>query len=153
MLACYKCAYKKCYYNNEVNIMKDYPRGLPDTFFFSCDKCNNMYHSEKCREEDFKSGHYLKCQKVKTARNELNRSNTNREFYSKRRSRKNSPEPDKFETTNKLAQFEILLEKDKCLGKGAFGYVTLVRNKKNMMVLAMKVISKKFVDNHGGREI
>lgn len=49
-----------------------------------------------------------------------------------------------------LDDYKILLDKDKCLGKGAYGYVTLVKHNTRSEQNAMKVISKKFVQAHGG---
>ena len=150
MRASSKCAYKKCRYNNEQKFLNDFPSGLPKNYQFPCDKCDAVYHSENCREQDFKSGHNINCPQHKSNRNRQHSNDSNnKSFQLPSRNRLHSNDSN----SNKIAQFEILLENDKCLGKGAFGYVTLVRNKKNMMVSAMKVVSKKFVDNHGGREI
>lgn len=55
-----------------------------------------------------------------------------------------------YQTTSSLADYNQLLEKDKCLGKGAYGHVTLVSHKRRNTKEAMKVISKKFVQQHGG---
>lgn len=52
--------------------------------------------------------------------------------------------------TSSLSDYTILLEKDKCLGKGAYGHVTLVNHKNRAKKEAMKVISKRFVQQHGG---
>lgn len=51
---------------------------------------------------------------------------------------------------SKQEDYNVLLEKDKCLGKGAYGHVTLVTHKNRSTKEAMKVISKKFVQQHGG---
>jgi serine/threonine protein kinase len=54
---------------------------------------------------------------------------------------------------SRLDDYTILLGKDKCLGKGAFGHVTLVQHKTRYQKEAMKVISKKFVQQHGGIQL
>ena len=51
---------------------------------------------------------------------------------------------------SKLEDYENLLKNDKCLGKGAYGYVTLVQHKNTKETYAMKIVSKKFVEKHGG---
>jgi serine/threonine protein kinase len=50
-----------------------------------------------------------------------------------------------------MSKYKVMLTGDQCLGKGAYGYVTLVEEKNSKQLFAMKVIDKKFVEANGGK--
>ena len=45
--------------------------------------------------------------------------------------------------------YEFLLPRKKCLGKGGYGYVTLVKHKKSKLDYAVKVVHKEMIEEFG----
>lgn len=122
-----KCGYSKCIYNNPTRVELD------NNFvqLSPCKFCNDVYyHSEQCILEDWEMGHKSKCQK-----NKQNQQKSNNQ------------------QTSQLNKYNILLSEDKCLGRGAYGYVTKVEEKSTRKIKAMKVINKKFISKHGSDTI
>jgi NAD-dependent dihydropyrimidine dehydrogenase PreA subunit len=120
-----KCALRNCYYATEENCIKD----KQYLMFLGCENCDALYHTEECLQEDIRLGHKIRC-----PRNKQNKKRNGSSMGS----------------LGGLENYITVLDKDKCLGKGAYGYVTLVKHKHTNQIYAMKVISVKFVQKHGG---
>ena len=112
-----RCGYENCAWNSYTKAQMD--KGFLN--FTPCNYCDDvLYHSEFCKSEDWKRFHKQNCKHTKKQI-----KNTNGE-------------------RGNLENYQIQQKNDECLGKGAYGYVTKVKDKKTGKVYAMKIISNIF---------